>query len=79
MLFLKKTLKYTYQQRDATNKYCEVLNINLNILFDIHVKYIDNFCVIVPVAVGISSEILTDTSCQDFHLWFFLWYLSSYG
>ena len=56
MLFLKKTLKYTYQQRDATNEYCEVLNMNLNISFDIPSKYIENFCVIRFVAVGIFSE-----------------------
>ena len=29
-----------------------------------------NFCVIVSVAVGIFSETLTGTSCQDFSLWF---------
>ena len=67
-VFLKKTLKHTYQQRDATNWYCEVLNMNLNILLDILSKYIDNICVIVSVAVGIFSERLTDTSCQDFSL-----------
>ena len=68
VLFFKKTAKYTYQQRDATNEYCEVLNMNLNIWFDIPSKYIENFCVIVSVAVDIFSEILTDTSCQDFSL-----------
>ena len=52
----KKTLKHTYQQRDATNEYCEVLNINLNIWFDIRSKYIENFFVILSVAVGIFSE-----------------------
>ena len=76
--FFKKTLKYTYQQRNATNGYCEVLNMNLNIWFDIPSKYIENFCVIVSVAVGIFSERSSDTSCQDFSLWFF-WYFSSYG
>ena len=40
----------------------------LNIFFDIPSKYIDNFCVIVSVAVGVFSERLTDTSCQDFSL-----------
>ena len=55
--FLKKqTLKYTYQQRDATNGYCEVLNMNLNIWFDIPSKYLENFYVIVSVAMGIFSE-----------------------
>ena len=66
--FLTKTLKYTYQQRDATNGYYEGLNMNLNIWFDIFSKYIENFCVIVSVAVGIFSGRLTDTSCQDFSL-----------
>ena len=66
VFFKKKTLKYTYQQRDATNGYCEVLNMNLNIWFDIPSKYIEAFCVIVSVSVGIFSERLTDTSCQYF-------------
>ena len=71
MSFLKKkTLKYTYQQRDATDGYCKVLNMKLNIWFDIPSKYIEDFCVIVSVAVGISWEILADTSCQYFSLWF---------
>ena len=52
--FKKKTLKYTYQQRDATDGYCKVLNMKLNIWFDIPSKYIEDFCVIVSVAVGIS-------------------------
>ena len=68
--FLKKTLKYSYQQRDATNEYCEVLNMNLNLGFDIPSKYIKNFCVIVSVAEGIFSERLADT-CQNFALSFF--------
>ena len=46
--------------------------MNLNIWFDIPSKYIYNFCVIVSVAVGISSERLADTSCLDFPLCFFL-------
>ena len=66
----KKTLKYTYQQRDATNGYCEVLNMNLNIWFDIPSKYIDNFCVIVCFAVGIFSERLTDILVKIFSLIF---------
>ena len=66
--FLKKTLKYTYQKIDATNGYCEVLNMNLNICFHIPSKYIENFCVIISVTVGIFSERLTDTSCQHFSL-----------
>ena len=69
--FKKKTLKYTYQQRDATNGYCEVLNMKLNIWFDIPNEYIEDFCVIiVSVAVSISSKRLTGTSCQYFSLWF---------
>ena len=59
-------MKYTYQQRDATNGHCEVLNMNYYICFDIPSKCIDNFCVFVSVAVGIFSERLTDTSCQNF-------------
>ena len=50
MFFLKKkTLKYTYQQRDATKGYCQVLNMKLNIGFDIPGKYIKDFSVIVSV------------------------------
>ena len=70
MSFLKKKLKYTYQQRDATNGYCEVLNIKLNIWFDISSKYMEDFCILVSVAMGIFSERLADTSCQYFSLWF---------
>ena len=44
-------------------KSLEVLNMNLNIWFDITSKYLENFCVIFSVAVGILSERLTDTSC----------------
>ena len=44
----------------ATNGYCDVSKTNLNIWLDIHSKYIENFCVIVSVAVGILSERLTD-------------------
>ena len=53
---MKYNLKHTYQQRDATNGYCEVLNMNLNIWFDIPSKYLENFYVIVSVAMGIFSE-----------------------
>ena len=57
MFFLKKKhLKYTCKQRDATDGYCEVLNMNLNIWFDIPSKYLENFYVIVSVAMGIFSE-----------------------
>ena len=51
--FKKKTLKYTYQQRDATNGYCQVLNMKLNIGFDIPSKYIEDFCVIVSVLLRV--------------------------
>ena len=34
-------------------------------------KYIEKFWVIVSVAVSILLERLTDTSCEDFSLWFF--------
>ena len=59
------------QQRYATNGYCEVLNVKLNIWFDIPSKYIEDFCVIVSVAESIFSERLTATSSQYFSLWFF--------
>ena len=55
-------------------KSLEVLNMNLNIWFDITSKYLENFCVIFSVAVGILSERLTDTSCQDFFLSFFFFF-----
>ena len=48
------------------------LNMNLNIWFDIPSKYIEDFCVVVSVAVGISWQRLTDTSSQNFKLLFFL-------
>ena len=67
----KNTLQHTYQQRDATTGYCEVLNMKLNIWFDIPSKYIEDFCVIVSVAEGIFSERLTATSSQYFSLCFF--------
>ena len=68
MFFLKKRLKYAYQPRDATNGYCKVLNMNLNMWFHIPSKYIDNFCVIVSIAVSIFSGRLTDPFWQDFTL-----------
>ena len=63
-----KSFKLYNKQRQATNGYCEALNMNLNKWFDIPSKYIDNFGVTVFVVVGILSERLTDTSCQDFSL-----------
>ena len=50
--------------------YCEVLNMKLNIWLEIPNKYMKDFYVIVSVAVGMFSERLTDTSCQDFSPWF---------
>ena len=73
--FKKKHLKYTCKQRDATDGYCEVLNMNLNIWFNIPIRYIENVCVIVSVAVGLFSEKLTDRSCQDFSFLFFVVFL----
>ena len=35
---------------------CKVSNMNLNIWLDIFSKYIEDFCVIIPVAVVIFSE-----------------------
>ena len=55
--------------------FVKFLNMNLNIWLDIASKYIENFCVVVSVAVGISSERLTDTSSQNFTLLFFLIFL----
>ena len=58
--------------------YCEALNMKLNIWLDTPIKYIEDFCVIVSVVVGSFSEILTDTSCQEFFSLTF-WHFSSYG
>ena len=45
--------------------------VKFSIWPDIPSKYIEEFYVIVSVIVmGIFSERLTDTSCQDFSLWF---------
>ena len=70
-----KKLENIHKQRDATNEYYEVLNMNLNIWLDIPSKYIDSFCVIVSIVAGIFSERLADTSCQDFSLSFFVVFL----
>ena len=56
--------------RTFSHGYCEVLNMKLAIWLDISIKYIEDFFVIVFVDVCIFSERLTDTSCQDFSLWF---------
>ena len=45
--------------------------VKFSIWLDIPSKYIEEFYVIASVIVmGIFSERLTDTSCQDFSLWF---------
>ena len=49
LFFFFLTLKYTYQQRDAANGYCQVLDMKLHIGFDILSKYIEDFSVIVSV------------------------------
>ena len=78
MFFLKKKhLKYTCKQRDATDGYCEVLNMNLNIWFDIPIRYIENVCVIVSVVVYFQKDLLTDL--VRIFPFYFLWYFSSYG
>ena len=69
-VLFKKTLKYTYQQRDATTGYFKILNMKLNIWFDIPTKYIDEYCIIASVAVVLFTERLTDTSFQYFSLSF---------
>ena len=68
MFFLNITLKYTNQQRDATTGYCEILNMKLNIWFDISSKYIEDFCIIASVAVALFSERLIETYFQYFFL-----------
>ena len=65
MLFLKKTFKI-YILTERCNKWV-LSNFQYGFEYiEIPSKCIDNFCIIVSVAVGISSEILTDTSCQLF-------------
>ena len=44
--------------------------MKLNIWLDIPSKYMEDFYVSVFIIVHIFSERLTDTSCQDFSLWF---------
>ena len=50
-------------------------NVKFSIWLNIPSKYIKDLYVIVFVIVGIFSERLTDTSCQDFSLCF--WFFSS--
>ena len=57
--------------RTFIHVYCEILNMKLNIWLDIPSKYKKDPCVFVLVTVGIILERLTDTSSQDFSLWFF--------
>ena len=64
--------------RTFIHGYCGVLNVKLNIWLDIPSKYMEDFYDIVCVIVGIFSERLTNTSCQDFSLCF-LAFLASYG
>ena len=46
--------------------------VKFTIQLDIPSKYIEDFYVIISViVVGIFSERLTGTSCQDFSLWYF--------
>ena len=54
--------------RTFVDGYCEGLNMKLNIGLGIPRKYMENFYGIVCVTVGIFSEKLTDTSCQNFPL-----------
>ena len=52
-------------EQQITHGYSEVLNMKLDVWFDIPSKYIEDSCVSVSVPVSIFSERLTDTSCQD--------------
>ena len=40
-------------------------------------RYVDEPCVFVFEAVGLFSEILTDTTCQDFSLWIWVFFYLS--
>ena len=55
----------------------EGLNMKLNIWIDIPSKYMEDFYDIVCVIEGMFSKRLTNTSCQNFSLWF-LAFLFSY-
>ena len=48
----------------------EGLNMKLNIWIDIPSKYMEDFYDIVCVIEGMFSKRLTNTSCQNFSLWF---------
>ena len=73
MFFLKTYICKTYIWTKTCSKWVlwSFIYEFKYIWFDILSKYIDNFCVTVSVAAGIFSERVTDTSCQDFSLWFF--------
>ena len=67
-VFLKKnntSLKYTYQQRDAANGYCEVLNMNLNIWFDIPSSDVN-------IRVDLLSKFPSLKNCRGGHSFFLL-------
>ena len=55
MFFLKENFIIYISTKRCNN--FQVLNMKLNIWFDIPSKYIEDFCVIVSVAVGIFSKI----------------------
>ena len=40
-------------------------------------RYVNEPCVFVFEAVGLFSEILTDTTCQDFSLWIWVFFYLS--
>ena len=54
--------------RTFVDGYCEGLNMKLNIGLGIPRKYMEDFYDTFCVIVGIFSEKLTNTSCQDFPL-----------
>ena len=55
MFFLKENFIIYISTKRCNN--FQVLNMKLNIWFDIPSKYIEDFCVIVSVPVGIFSKI----------------------
>ena len=77
LFFFKKTLKYTYQQRDATDGNCQVLNMKLNIRFDIPSKSIEDICVIASVLLLVYFQNGLTHPVRIFSFGF--WHFSSYG
>ena len=75
--FFKKTLKYTYQQRDAIDGNCQVLNMKLNIRFGIPSKYIEDICVTVSVSLLVYFQNGLTHLVRIFSFGF--WHFSSYG